>query len=668
MSPLERITQRSAVRRQVLVAGLVPTVCVAVLAFLQPSWLSSFERSTYDVLLRRTAPRPPSGRVVIVDVDERSLTTIGQWPWRRDLIGQLISDIRDRGAAVVALDMVFAEHDRAEAALDGSGTTSDAAFAQALSAGRVVLGYAMRFDEPAGAAPPCVLHPIGLAVVRTGPDAPHTPLFEASGAICNLPNLAQAAGRSGFLNAAPDPDGILRRVPLLIDLDGRIYPSLALAAVGALTGSTAPALQIAHVNHASFRMGAADVALDGRGQMLVRYRGPKRTFHYFSAADVLGRRLPPGVFDGRLVFVGTTALGTREVVATPLDTLFAGVEVQATAADNLLQRDSLGRHQHAVAIEGAAVLVGGLTAVLLALGAGLTWSAVAAAAGVVLLWVGAVWTLDTQGTFLSPLFPTAGLAMTLGGMTLAQVSIERRRADQAGLDRSRTQQLMLQALLSLTETRDAETGQHARRTQHYTRLVAEELADHPRFRDYLTPARIDLISSLAPLHDIGKVGVPDHVLNKPGKLTPDEYEEMKRHPAYGRDVILRAERQADVRDDETLELAKEIVYTHHEQWDGNGYPEGLRGDAIPVAGRILALVDVYDAVVSRRVYAPPMSFEEACAFVVKRKGSHFDPAVVEAFLRVEPAMRLLSAEPYRSTKDQERSQPADAASTKAAVR
>src|SRR6185503_15639464 len=137
-----------------------------------------------------------------------------------------------------------------------------------------------------------------------------------------------------------------------------------------------------------------------------------------------------------------------------------------------------------------------------------------------------------------------------------------------------------------TETRDVDTGKHSRRTSRYARLLAGALAKNPAFATYLTPERVDLLSSLAPLHDIGKVGVPDAVLNKPGALTPEELIEMRRHPVYGRDVILKAERQVGVRDDAILSLAKEIVYTHHERWDGTGYPEGSSGADIPIVGRL----------------------------------------------------------------------------------
>jgi response regulator RpfG family c-di-GMP phosphodiesterase len=135
------------------------------------------------------------------------------------------------------------------------------------------------------------------------------------------------------------------------------------------------------------------------------------------------------------------------------------------------------------------------------------------------------------------------------------------------------------------------------------------------------------------------------VLNKPGHLTPEELTEMRRHPRYGRDVLESAERAAGVRDDLALSIAKDIVYTHHEWWDGSGYPEGLSGTAIPIPGRVMAVVDVYDAIITRRLYQTPMSNDEAIAHIVQSKGTHFDPAVVDAFVKVAPRLHLLSQEP-----------------------
>ena len=216
--------------------------------------------------------------------------------------------------------------------------------------------------------------------------------------------------------------------------------------------------------------------------------------------------------------------------------------------------------------------------------------------------------------------------------------------------------LMIHTLLSLVETRDGETGRHSARTQQYANLLAKELSRHQSFRDYLTTERIELLSTLAPLHDIGKVGIPDQILNKPGPLTPDELATMRTHPTLGRDTILLAEARAGVKDDETLALAKDIVYTHHERWNGTGYPRGLSGADIPVAGRVMALVDLYDAARSRRLYQPPMSHDDVVNVIIESKTTHFDPAVVDAFLAVSDRFKEISefSAHFSSTKEFER--------------
>jgi adenylate cyclase len=396
------------------------------------------------------------------------------------------------------------------------------------------------------------------------------------------------------------------------------------------------------VNDATLSIDDRVVPLDGRSNLLLRYRGKKRTFPYVSAADVLSGSGDASIVRGKLVFVGTTALGTREVVATPMDTLFPGVEVQATVADNLLQRDFLGRVTAARLAEIAAVFLSGTAVSALVATTGLTGGVIGAVLMTAGLWVGFVWILSAYGLVILPLFPTQGIASTLAVMTLATFALERRRADRAGRETTEARGLMVQSLLSLTEVRDAETGRHSFRTQRYARLLAEQLAANPDFRGYLTTERIDLLSSLAPLHDIGKVGIPDHILNKPSALTPDELAEMRRHPELGRQVILQAELRAGVRDDETLAMAKDIVYTHHERWDGTGYPQGLNGAEIPIPGRIMAVVDVYDAANTRSLYGRPSAHDDVVKMIVERNGTHFDPAVIEAFLKAAPLFKQVS--------------------------
>jgi adenylate cyclase len=638
-------------RRLVFLCGVAPVLVTAVLGLFRPTFLARFDNSVYDIVLRSARTNGPGQHVAIVDVDDRSLSTIGQWPWRRDVVARLVTRLRNAGASAIALDIIFAESDRYGQPGDSEGRSTgatatglDAALAGALREGRVVLGYGLTFDPAPRAQTACVLHPIGIAIVQPSDETRYEPLFHATGAVCNLPRLAEATATSGFLNAAPDSDGILRRVPLLAELDGRVYPGLALAAVAAATGARDIALRIANVNASVLTIDSRAVPVDGKGNLLLRYRGKKRTFPYFSAADVLTDQVPVGALRGKIVFVGTTALGTREVVATPLDTLFAGVEVQATVADNLLEQDFISRTALGAILESLIGLALGIATAMLVAGTGIASGLIGATASVAALWWGTVWLLSTRGVFISPLSPTIGVLAALAVMTLAKFSVERGRADNASREKTAAQRLMVQALLSLTEVRDAETGRHSRRTQQYARLLGEQLATQPDFRAYLTPERIDLLSSLAPLHDIGKVGVPDHVLNKPGALTAEELAQMRQHPVLGRDVILKAEARVGVRDDATLEMAKDIVYTHHERWDGAGYPQGLRGTAIPIAGRVMALVDVYDAVSARTLYQKNMSHDDTVAFIVGGKGTHFDPDVVDAFLRVAALFKSTSDE------------------------
>lgn len=193
------------------------------------------------------------------------------------------------------------------------------------------------------------------------------------------------------------------------------------------------------------------------------------------------------------------------------------------------------------------------------------------------------------------------------------------------------QDVTIMAMTSLAETRDSETGNHIRRTQLYVKLLAERLRDHPRFAHVLSDRMIDLLYKSAPLHDIGKIGIPDNILLKPGKLTVEEFEVMKRHTTLGRKAIEDAERRLGMRV-AFLNIAKEIAYSHQEKWDGSGYPEGLRGDAIPLSARLMAVADVYDALISRRVYKPAFVHEQACAAIVRGRATHFDPDIVDAFV------------------------------------
>jgi response regulator RpfG family c-di-GMP phosphodiesterase len=198
---------------------------------------------------------------------------------------------------------------------------------------------------------------------------------------------------------------------------------------------------------------------------------------------------------------------------------------------------------------------------------------------------------------------------------------------------NRTRDVTILTLASLAETRDNETGAHILRTQRYVRALAQHLSDQPRYTDVLDEETIDLLYKSAPLHDIGKVGIPDDILLKPGKLTDEEFVIMKTHASLGADALKIAEESLG--SNSFLNLAREIALTHHEKWDGSGYPSGLKGDEIPLSGRLMAVADVYDALISKRIYKPAFSHDKAMGILREGRGGHFDPDVVDALNAIE---------------------------------
>ena len=206
---------------------------------------------------------------------------------------------------------------------------------------------------------------------------------------------------------------------------------------------------------------------------------------------------------------------------------------------------------------------------------------------------------------------------------------------------ARLQDAIIVAMASMAETRSNETGSHILRTQNYVRALATHLSSHPAYRDFLTPKNIDLLFKTAPLHDIGKVGIPDHILLKPGRLTPEEFEVMKTHAELGCHIINATERLLE-NPNSFLALASEIALCHHERWDGSGYPRGLAAEKIPISARLMAIADVYDAIISRRVYKDSMPHDTAITVLREGAGKHFDPNMIEAFLSLADHFQEIS--------------------------
>lgn len=215
--------------------------------------------------------------------------------------------------------------------------------------------------------------------------------------------------------------------------------------------------------------------------------------------------------------------------------------------------------------------------------------------------------------------------------------IEKRTKDVVAI-----QNVTIFAMASLAETRDNETGNHIKRTSTYVKMLAKKLQNHPKFKAYLTDEMIDTLYKSAPLHDIGKIGIPDHILLKPGKLTPEEFEIMKTHTTLGKEAIEHAEKELGYEVD-FLKTAKEIAYSHQEKYDGSGYPLGLKGDEIPISARLMSIADVYDALRSKRIYKNSLNLETTLKIMKEGRGSHFDPDMLDAFLEIYDEIEVVAS-------------------------
>jgi PAS domain S-box-containing protein len=420
---------------RVILTGVAVVVLVAGIFLARPNWVAKLDDKACDLVTGPASRGRLSGRVAIVEIDESSLAQLGRWPWPRDLLGLLVKRILDRGAVTVVLDMMLHEEDRGNPSArstDGNTLagwrTNDEALAGVLSGRPVALGYAFRFDGAATSPPDCQLSALPLAVVDQN-ESWRTGFFHASGALCSVPQISKAAEATGFLNAAPDIDGKLRRIPLVIEYSDRQYASLALAAYHVYRRHPSMRLNLNTREASRLEIGTQVVRLEGPSSMRLRFRGPRRTFPYYSAASVMNDQLPARALDDKVAVVGGSALGLPNSMATPTDALFPDIEIEATAIDNLLQSDSLYRPADLHLLEVVLALLGGLVTTWLLVAIRSWWPTLVVFGMVVGTWGASVLLLSRMGLLLSPLPVAAALACSFPIITLLNYLSEKKRAE-----------------------------------------------------------------------------------------------------------------------------------------------------------------------------------------------------------------------------------------------
>jgi adenylate cyclase len=618
--------------------------------------LSTLDLKIYDALLKSRPAHTASGSIVIVAIDTASLAQYGQWPWPRYLIARLIDKLREMGALSVGVDILFAEPDRSSQrniqkhiAEDFNQTVNlskvpqqymdnDAMLAEALRKGPFVLGYQFLFGDSIEKR--CTLHPVNI-LIRKGHEISDSEnsLFKASSVDCIYQPLAEATPASGFFNIKPDQDGIIRRVPLLMEYDGQFYAHLSLATLLSAVKPEHMVLTVGRAGAENLSIDDVEIPLQNKGFFLIPFHGPHGTYRHISAADILKGTTETREIEGHIVIIGAVAPGLLDIHATPIDLTMAGVEVHANIIDAILQGDFLMRPKDAVIYEFIAIVFLGLFSTILSARRkaiiNLTFLFLLTLVVVILTVL-----LFRNGIYLSPLYPILVSTSNFSLLSFLNFWRQERVLREKTKLQLTTQEAMIETIANITETRDPETGGHIRRTRSYVKALAEHIRNKPAYVDIVNDAYIENLLQAAPLHDVGKVGVPDHILLKPGQLNAEEFAEMKKHTQYGKRVIDAA--HAKLGDISFLRLAEEMVSSHHERWDGKGYPNGLKGEEIPLSGRIMAIADVYDALISHRLYKESVSHGKAVDIMLFERGFQFDPQLIDAFVEIHTTFQSIA--------------------------
>lgn len=640
------------------IIGLCLTLFVALLSIFPPVLLQQAELRLYDIMASNRATPPQSPVPVLVGIDEESLRAYGQWPWPRYRLALLIDRLHELGIDVVALDFLMPELDRtsldvimSERQRDGenavskvitvAGDSNSKRLAATLGKGTNILGYFFEFNGSGTSSSSQQSAPtVPSGMILTNQAGTNDAWPNPTGMIRSIPLLTNAVSAEGFTNAIHDIDGALRRVPLLLNHNGSYYPSFALAAM--LLASHERNLRLFKSEGETFLVwGDKQIPLDQQGNLLLDFRSEKHSFNYLSARSILNGDQPAESLKGKIALVGTCAKGLGDLHLVPSGKSQYGFTIHANIIDNILTGTFIRRPGWARGAELFAVLLLGVASTWLLSRPGFIFSLITILIGSGGCFLGGRELLVTKGLYISPLLPMLTPVLIMTFLSLVKYGIEARKVRQRTLDLLDAQDTIIISLSALAATRDKETGRHIQRTQNYVKILARELSKTAQYSD-LDESSIELLTKSAPLHDIGKVGIPDCILQKPAELSDKEYEVMKSHPLIGVEAIAKAiGATGHPEQNSFLHYAQQMIESHHERWDGKGYPHGLQGEEIPLAGRLMALADVYDALVSQRVYKKGFSHDMAMKIITDEAGITFDPAVVKAFIsRNEDFMRI----------------------------
>lgn len=579
---------------------------------------------------------------MIVDLDERSLDVIGQWPWPRIVMAKLIDEIAQNNPSVIGLDIIFPEKDRTSpkeiqsfykkyfninSELTGIPLAledNDIIFAEALHKSKSILSIYLSEKQ--------ISNNQCSSLESVNVDEKLFDLKSYPYLLCNTALLSKDFKNFGFINAKTDSDGITRGAVLFKKHKDEIVASLGLAVLLSLNS------QQLSVDKNGLKLLGKKISADENARVLLHFY-ENSWYKKVSALDVLSQKVQPGDLVGKIVLIGSSAVALHDQVIIPGGANIAGTQLHATLIDNILHDDLLVQPLYYKDLNITISLL--LTFLLFFL------------------------LLKKENNYILELFLTVlfigvslnlyelyfGIYLSIGYLLLPFlvhfflisiififIDTYERKIFSEELNRSHI--ALLDSMVHVAEVHDIETGAHIIRTKKYIKLLAEYIHSKGIYTKHISQNVIDMMYATAPMHDIGKVGIADSILKKEGKLTLLEYEVMKTHPDLGKHIINNAISSYHLND--FFLMARNIAYYHHEKWDGSGYPEGLKGEEIPLEARFMALADVYDALVSKRVYKEAFSYERSVKIIFEGRAKHFDPILVDAFMEIKDEFQKIA--------------------------
>ena len=578
--------------------------------------------------------------VVIVDIDNESLREFSQWSGIVN--AQLINQLSLYNPASIGVNIVFSEKDRtsplniqqfykdfynfeiAMPSLPSVIKDNDLLLENSIETSQSILSiYLSKENDLFQDCNVLQNNKSDFSNIKTS-------LF-AHSALCNYHNLQAKVKNFGFSNLEIDSDGLLRRTPLFISYQDRLIPSFALATLLSIDSIQG------REEKNQFSILGHDIHLDKESYALLNFHSalaPK-----ISAIDVLRKKVDKELFQGKVVLIGSSAMKVNYRYLLPHHKIMSSTMIHATLIENILNDSLYVQPERYKNINLFLSLMFSLLMVWLLFK---RWYLLIMIFFSIIMMTSTTWVVLA---YLSNIYVSIGYLWIpfLDFFFIMSISFillyvkEKDKSHQALIE---SHVATIDSISLIASMHDDETGAHIRRTKNYVKLLAEYFYNKKMYKEILTPAYINIIYEAAPLHDIGKIGIPDSILKKPGKLTEEEFEIMKTHSTLGRNVIQNTMNAYDKND--FLKVAYNIAYYHHEKWDGTGYPVGLKGNEIPLEAQFMTLADVYDALISKRRYKKAFTFEMAEKIILEGRGTVYSPEIIEAFLELTEEFKKIA--------------------------